>query len=71
MPTNNGWSKLLKVIPFGKLRRYEVANLTFDVIALYFTARFTVHQSSPMACMLLWAGVIALGFVCILWACKQ
>lgn len=71
MPTDNGWLQLLKIIPLSKLRRYEITNLVFELMALYFTSKFTAHQSSPIACMALWAGVIALGFLCILWACRQ
>ena len=71
MPEDKWWSEFSKKIPLQKLRRYEVTNLTFEIIALYFTGQFTSHQANPIACMVLWAGVVALGFVCIVWASKQ
>ena len=71
MPSDKGWSELLKIIPVQKLRRYELANLLCEVIALFFTARFCAHHPSPNLCLLLWAAVIAMGFLCIRWACNQ
>jgi hypothetical protein len=60
----------LFALSLGKLRRYEVANLLFELMALYFTWHYTEHVNGTPS-IALWAGVIAMGLVCIFWACKQ
>jgi hypothetical protein len=76
MPDNNDsgggfWAELFKNIPFRKLRRYEVANLLFEAVAVYFTLHYRSPQDNPAVALCMWIVVILLGFICILWACKQ
>jgi hypothetical protein len=71
MPSDKVWLELIKSIPLQKLRRYEVANLLFEAIALFFTSRFCSHHPYPVLCMMLIACVLAMGFLCIRWACNQ
>lgn len=71
MPPDNFWKTLVEAIPSKKLRHYEVANLAFEIAALYFTVQFTQqHKSEPLAFMLMGA-VLLMGLCCVLWACKQ
>ena len=71
MPSDKVWLELIKRIPLQKLRRYEIVNLLFEIAALYFTSRFCSHHPYPGLCMLLIAGVLAMGFLCVRWACDQ
>lgn len=71
MPKGNPWGAIFGQLPLKKLRRYEVANLAFEIIALFFTLRFTLHHNIPVADYGLWVFVIVMGTVCIFWASKQ
>ncbi|MBS1802448.1 MAG: hypothetical protein JST28_03740 [Acidobacteria bacterium] len=75
MPNTSGggfWASLFKQIPFSKLRRYEVTNLLFEAMALYFTLQYTKNpHDQPIIALSMWAGVLVLGAVCVFWACKQ
>jgi hypothetical protein len=71
MPKGSIWTALIDALPWKKLRRYELTNLSFEVIALFFTLRFTYHQNNPLFSFVLWAAVIVMGFVCVFWASKQ
>jgi hypothetical protein len=68
---NPGWpSEVAKAIP-KKLRRYEVANLSYEVAALYFAIKYAQAAGNTLFPFIIIAFVIALGFLCVLWACKQ
>jgi hypothetical protein len=71
MPKDSFWAALFGVLPLNKLRRYETTNLIFEAIALYFTLRFTTHQSNPIGVFVLWVAVVLMGLVCVFWASKQ
>lgn len=71
MPKDSGWEIIFASLPFKKLRRYEVANLTFDAMGLGFTVLFTLHQNGGLAVFLLWIAVLALSMACVMWASKQ
>ena len=66
-----GWASLLKVLPLHKLRRLEVANLSFETIALFFTVKFAAQRSNEPGAAILLLVVVGVGLFCIMWACKQ
>lgn len=69
---NEGWrTKLVLLIPWEKLRRYEIANLTGSGIAFYFTTNYAVSVGDQLNATLLLFFVTTMMFVCILWACEQ
>jgi hypothetical protein len=68
---NKGWAEIVKIFPWHKLRRYELTNLAFELIALYFTVKFAVHMHGEYEAALLLGAVVLLGFMCLIWACKQ
>jgi hypothetical protein len=64
-------SRLVDQLPWKKLRRYELTNILWSCIALFFTVRFGFHQSNQLYAAILLAAVIAETLVCVMWACKQ
>ncbi|HUK25996.1 MAG TPA: hypothetical protein VLV49_15545 [Terriglobales bacterium] len=62
---------LIKAVPWHKLRRYEVTNIAWSLLALYFTVQFALHQSSLLYPSILLGVVVAATLGCVLWACKQ
>jgi hypothetical protein len=60
-----------RAVPFGKLRRYEVANLSFDAIAIYFTYNFATKYGATLPVLILWFAVLSLCLACVFWASKQ
>jgi hypothetical protein len=75
MPGENSNWKWVKVFldrfPLWKLKRPEVANLSCSMVALYFTIRFSANVTNEPAAFFLFAWVITMAFVCVMWACKQ
>lgn len=71
MPPDNFWKTLVEAVPSRKLRRYEAANLAFEIAALYFTVQFTQHLKNEFLSSILMGAVILMGLACVLWACKQ
>ena len=70
--SSDGWLNiLLKSIPFSKLRRYEVANLAFELLAFYFVCQFTRGLTHEAWSIALFGLVFVSGLTCIMWACKQ
>ncbi len=75
MPTDNKHviPKIVKII-VRKLRRYEVANISFSLGALFFASRFalaTTGQVASLVAILVVLYVVVGGFNCVMWACKQ
>ena len=70
--TKGHWSTaLINAVPWKKLRRYELTNIAWSCIALYFTVQFALHQSSQLYPSLLLFVVLGATLGCVLWACKQ
>jgi len=67
----NWKTHLVDLIPWTKLRRYELTNLAWSCIALFFTVRFAMHQSNPLYPSILLVVIVSGTLGCIMWACKQ
>ncbi len=71
----NGWKDLLKPIlesiPWHTLRRYEVTNLAFTAAAFYFGYQYSDKIESQMAILSIFSGLVIMGLVCVIWACRQ
>lgn len=63
--------QLLKILPLNKLTRYDVTNLFFDLLALYFTLQFALKVNGGIDVLVLWFAIVALCLVCFVWASKQ
>jgi hypothetical protein len=63
--------RVLDKIPLHKLDKYQATNLTLDIIALFFTLKFTIQKSNELAMTITWAYVVTLCFVCVFWASKE
>jgi len=68
---DGAWGYFLKALPLGKLSKYQVVNLLWEIPALYFTLQFTVHHNVALFDYLAWIAIIVLTFVCVLWASNQ
>jgi len=62
---------IAKLIPWNKLRRYEIANLAFEFAALYFAVDWAKHTSNQVLGIFVILFVVLMGFCCVAWACKQ
>ena len=65
------WAAFISALPWKKLRRYELTNLSWSVIALFFTVRFALHQSGQLYPSILLGVVVVATLGCVMWACKQ
>lgn len=69
-----GWSKLakrvLKQLPFKKLKSYDVVNGFFDVAAMWYTGHYFKEMGSPLIAACTWVAVVALCLVCVLWTAR-
>jgi hypothetical protein len=70
-PKGNWKTRLVDQLSWKKLRRYELTNLAWSCIALFFTVKFAVHQSNPLYPSILLVVIVAGTFGCVMWACKQ
>jgi hypothetical protein len=73
MPDGNFYLKVLEIIakriPFAKLNKHYVANLTFDIAALVTTLSFTTHSiRDEILAVFLWIFTLVMSFACFLWA---
>ena len=73
LPTHRNlrWKMILDALPTHRLTRYDMTNLGFDVVALYFTLKFAAAAKNELLVAGLWALVLALCLVCFFWASKQ
>jgi len=70
--TKSAWqAELIKQLPFKKLRRYELTNLLFELIALCFVLHYSEHIQNPIYGVILWLAVLSSALFCVMWACKQ
>jgi hypothetical protein len=77
MPTNKksdtdgAFTALIKSFPWKKLRRYEVTNLAFDLIALVVAGKYALSLPDPVYGVGLFSFVFAMSLLCVFWACRQ
>jgi hypothetical protein len=63
------WLKhILKLFP--KLTKYQTTNILFELMALFYTLKFTAQGRSELLATLTWLFVVLLGFRCVTWACR-
>jgi hypothetical protein len=63
-------SELIKQLPFKKLTHHDVTNLSFDFVALGYTAFFTRHITNELLAVGTWLTVVIMSLVCFFWASK-
>jgi hypothetical protein len=65
------WLKeLLGQIPLKKLTRYDVTNLFFDLIAMFYTWKFLGGVTTELVAASTWLVVVILCLTCFFWASK-
>ncbi len=66
------WYELLaKNFPLRKLDKYQVVNIAFEAIALYFTVKFTAQTKNDLLATLTWGFVVTMAFFCIMQASRE
>ena len=76
MDENELIRRLLAKLPFHKIDKYQVTNLSLDAIALVLTSKFTftvltVRPSEVPLMVFTWLYVITATFVCVFWASRK
>jgi hypothetical protein len=72
VPRGGKWyDSLARNFPFNKLDKYQVLNLSFEAIALYFTVQFSSHSKNHLIDTMTWGFVVTMAFICLLWASRQ
>jgi len=69
---DNSWREFVKLIPFRKLTRYDVTNLTFDLIAFIYTLKFTATEGAMhwLAATSTWIAITLITLACVCWASR-
>jgi hypothetical protein len=73
VPTGKGslYFRIASLVPWSKLRKYEITNLCFDGMALFVAWKWAMQQGASWFSVGVLFVTLALGFICVVWASKQ
>ena len=72
MMDNLRWIKdIVELLPFHKVDKYQVTNLTFDLIAIGMSVVFAIKTENDIIGGLVMCFVISLSCLCVFWVCPR
>ena len=72
MLNNLRWIKdIVKLLPFHKADKYQVTNLTFDLIAIGMSMVFAIKTEDPIIGSFVMCFAISLSCLCVFWVCSR